>query len=81
MKRYSHWIDINLHEDCAGMYETHKGIYVLNSEAQEKIDEAQEQIKFLVSTLQSLQDCNEKLQPPGVRNEFISKSLQGFIHE
>ena len=81
MKRFSHWIDINLNSECAGMYETPKGHYVEYDEAQEKIDEAQEQIKFLVSTLQSLQDCNEKLQPPEVRNEFISKSLQGFIHE
>ena len=74
MKRYSHWIDINLHEDCAGMYETHKGIYVLNSEAQEKIH-------FLITALQSLKDCNVKLQSPEALNEFIDRTLQGFIHE
>jgi len=74
MKRYSHWIDINLHEDCAGMYETHKGIYVLNSEAQDKID-------FLVTALQSLKDCNVKLQSPEALNEFIEHTLQGFIHD
>jgi len=74
MKRFSHWIDINISSECAGMYETSKGNYVLHEEHQERED-------FLVTALQSLKDCNAKLQSPEALNEFIDRTLQGFIHE
>ena len=74
MKRYSHWIDINLNSECAGMYEHKAGHYVEYEEHQERED-------FLVSVLLSLKDCNAKLQPPEALNEFINRSLQGYIHD
>jgi len=74
MKRYSFWLETTLNEDMGGMYKHIAGHYVEYDEAREKID-------FLVTALQSLKDCNVKLQSPEALNEFIDRTLQGFIHE
>jgi len=74
MKRFDLVYSIDLPDDSAMMWKNEDGEYVEYAEAQEKIN-------FLVTALQSLKDCNVKLQPPEALNEFIDHTLQGFIHD
>jgi len=73
MNRYD-LVIFTYNDDDATLYPIDNGKWV-------RYDEAQEKINFLVTALQSLKDCNVKLQSPEALNEFIDRTLQGFIHE
>ena len=77
--RYDLIHDINCASDCAMMWKTDSGEYVLAEEAYAEITELKEKQAFLVKTLLDLKACNVKLTPPEELNSYVDTKLMGFL--